>query len=109
METAPRNCRFLSLVVVELVLREVAENTKKSGISQQEKSQGNKNTKKKKDKVYTSIGQNQEYCEGRALGVLLEAPLQIYSKRSENRTLFCSNPQAVTFEEPVKGHSWKDS
>ena len=27
------------------------------------------------------------------------------SRRSDNRTLFCQNPQEVTFEEPVKRHS----
>ena len=30
METAPRNCRFLSLVVVELVLKKLAENDQRS-------------------------------------------------------------------------------
>ena len=43
----------------------------------------------------------------RAPGVLLD-PLQIYSRRSDN-TLFCQNPQEVTFEELVDRHSWKDS
>ena len=31
------------------------------------------------------------------------------SRRSDNRTLFCQNPQEVTFEEPVKRHSWRDT
>ena len=36
-------------------------------------------------------------------------PLQIYSRRSDNHTLFYQSPQEVTFEEPLKRHSWKDS
>ena len=31
------------------------------------------------------------------------------SRRSHNRTLFCQNPQEVTFEEPVKRYSWRDT
>ena len=32
-----------------------------------------------------------------------------YSRRSDNRTLFCQTSQEVAFEEPVKRHSCKDS
>ena len=57
METVPRNSRFLSLVVVERVLTKPLkslENKQKTlkktkEFSQQEKDQGNKNTKEKKD------------------------------------------------------------
>ena len=31
------------------------------------------------------------------------------SRRSDNRTLFCQNPQEVAFEEPVKRYSWRDT
>ena len=31
------------------------------------------------------------------------------SRTSDNRTLFCQNPQELTFEEPVKRYSWRDS
>ena len=30
--------------------------------------------------------------------------LQIYSRKSDNRTLICQNPQEVAFEEPVRRH-----
>ena len=38
-------------------------------------------------------------------GVLFNPP----SRRSHNRTLFCQNPQEVTFEEPVRRYSWRDT
>ena len=35
--------------------------------------------------------------------------IQPPSGRSDNRTLFCQNPQEVNFKEPVKRYSWRDT
>ena len=31
------------------------------------------------------------------------------SRRSDSRPLLCQNPQEITFEEPVKRYSWRDT
>ena len=35
--------------------------------------------------------------------------VKLPSRRSDNRTLFCQNPEEVAFEEPAKRYSWRDT
>ena len=56
----------------------------------------------------------EEYFQGGGLVCIKFGPPPLSrvtppSRRSYNRTLLCENPQEVTFEEPVKRYSWRDT